>query len=500
MSVICRNPATASSWFLASLGLLAFLAGFAALRLTVDVPADGPYRAMMAYTWLQNPYAAKCGTWLPAPTYLNGLFLLVVPDPLVSTRIFNLILGSATVPIYYLLAKCVFGRSVAAVSAIMLLVLPLRIGLSASSLTESGFLFELVTGIWLLIVAADTEPPRKLALIGSLAFLVLAGMTRYEAWLLIPVFPAFFFIRTRQLGLSSIIALVLLTFPLLWMAGNHYCFDDALKGFRAATSEERYAEAVGLSGGVTVLGTRMLQQMGIVLPFFILVGVWHQGIRLWRRTDLQPERILYLTLTVIVWAVLLKFVMARGPGSFQTRYMLLAMVLALPFAVLPFQTVLAPCRAVVGLACLFAVTELAAGRGVAATWMPDLWLVQKRPGDAVDSMAELAAWIASSPYRDRALLTTPLKVDEGWAANYLPLYLPALSGRIRTLSYWLRDEDIAEFVEQHRPVLLATGDADIDREELMRATRLLGARLAIDHPVHESSSGLPVRLYRIDER
>ena len=26
------------------------------------------------------------------------------------------------------------------------------------------------------------------------------------------------------------------------MAGNQYCFGDALKGFRAATSEERYAE------------------------------------------------------------------------------------------------------------------------------------------------------------------------------------------------------------------------------------------------------------------
>ncbi|MFO1418657.1 MAG: glycosyltransferase family 39 protein [Methylotetracoccus sp.] len=490
---LLRHPsATPIAFALASL-----MIGFVVLGFTVDVPADGPYRAMMAYEWLRKPYLAKCGTWLPAPVYLNGLFLNIVGDPFVSVRVFNVLVGAATMPIYYLLLRRVFDAPIALIGAVALLALPLRIGLSASSLTETAFIFELLAGIWLLIRATDSTPVRLTVLGVALGLLILAMMTRYEAWLLIPAFPAYLYIRTRRPALALAFAAALLLFPLAWSAGNQYCFGDALKGFRSATSEERYAEAVGLLDAAGILAQRLVQQTGLVASSSLAVGGMLVLLQVFRWRELTIERMLYLGLMAFVWAVLLRFTMARGAGSFQARYLLLALTLALPLLAMPFRTWIGRRAVVAALAALFAVSELAAGHAITQAWFPDLWLVRKRPGDAVDDMKSLAEWIGASPYRGQALLSTPLKNDDGWATNYLPLFLPDVIGRVRTLSYWLSDADVTAFVESERPALLITGDSDIDREEFQRATRLLGGRLA-GRPEWVRASGVPVRVYRVN--
>lgn len=477
--------------------LASLMIGFVMLGFTVDVPADGPYRAMMAYEWLRKPYLAKCGTWLPAPVYLNGLFLRIVGDPFISVRIFNVLVGAATMPVYYLLLRRVFDGPIALVGAVALLALPLRIGLSASSLTETAFIFELLAGIWLLIRATDSSPVRLPVLVAALGLLILAVMTRYEAWLLIPAFPAYLYTRTRRPALALAFAVALLLFPLAWSAGNQYCFGDALKGFRAATSEERYAEAVGLVGAARILAERLVQQTGLIASSSLVLGGMLVVARVFRWRQLTIEQMLYLGLMAFVWAVLLRFTMARGAASFQTRYLLLALTLALPLLAMPFRTWIRQRGMLAALAALFAVSELVAGHAITRAWFPDLWLVRKRPGDAVDDMRRLAEWIQASPYRGQALLSTPLKTDDGWATNYLPLFLPEVIGRVRTLSYWLSDADVAAFIESERPALLITGDSEIDREEFQRATRLLGGRVA-EPPELVRSTGVAVRVYRLN--
>lgn len=486
---------------LAGLALAALIIGLAILPHTFDVPADGPYRAMLAYLWFQKPHVAFCGTWLPGPMYLNGLFYRVVDDPLISTRIFNLLAGSLTMPLLYLWWEKVFESSTALIATVIALFLPLRIGLSVSSMTEAGFLFELVAGIWLFLIAADARHTRYGSLAASLVLLSLAALTRYEAWLLLPLFPALYFARTGRVRRSLVIAGILLAVPIVWMLGNQYCFSDALKGFHAATAEERYAEGVGLAGGIALLWSRLIQQLGVVIPFGLVLGVFSampMTREQWLRLRSQPTQLFYLALVQLVWMTLIIFATARGPSSFQTRYMLLALVLALPFAVSPFRRVIQqrPSSAIL-VVCIFLTTLAAAGRSISITWLPDIWLVARQRGDVVDDMAAVANWLQTNDHGQAAILTTPIKVRDGWAANYLPLFVPDQAQGFRTVSYWIADEDIRAFVRDRQPTLLITGAAEIDREEMARLERVLNLNLDDAKIVFTSRSGTPVRIYRI---
>lgn len=488
---------------LIALSASALIVGFALLPLTADVPADGPYRAMLAYNWHRSPHLSVCGSWLPGPMYLNGLFFWIVSDPLVSTRIFNIIAGGITIPVFFLLWERIFSPSVAALAAVALACLPLRIGLSASSMTEPAFLLALGSGTWFLLAASDFNRPRATYLLLALTLLSLAALCRYEAWLLMPFFPTFYYLRTRRLAESLAVAGLLAAVPTAWMCGNLYCFGDALKGFRAATTEERYAETVDLIGAARLLGSTLFQQAGALITSCIIVGGWWSLIaacRTTHRVRARPEHLLYGALLITTWLVLIKFAMARGPASFQSRYVFLALVLALPLSVVPFVPLLRKRPAagvVIGLA--FVATLAMSGRAISTRWLPDIWLVERQPGDFIDDMTKVAHWLRTSGHSQDALLSTPINIKYGWATNYLPLLLPEASNRIRTMSYWLSDEDIRTFMHDYRPSLLIAGSGEIDQEETVRFERLAGRALRAEDIVFRSFGNTPVTIYRIAE-
>lgn len=140
-----------ASLILPSLLLTAFVLRLFVLLSSVDIPGDGPARALFAYNWSQSPYIQTSGrNWLPGFMYLAGLFSFLVSMPLVSTRILNLIIGTLTVPLFYALVHRVYGRAPGLFSAAVLALFPLHAGLSASSLTEASFLFAIIAG---------TQPP-----------------------------------------------------------------------------------------------------------------------------------------------------------------------------------------------------------------------------------------------------------------------------------------------------------------------------------------------------
>jgi hypothetical protein len=487
--------------FLTTLGVIPLAIGVWVMLHTADVPADGPYRAMLAYNWFRNPHIAVCGSWLPGPMYLNGLFFWAIRDPLVSTRVFNLVAGSLAVPAFYLLWERIFAPPVAVLAAIMLAILPLRVGLAAGSMTEPGFLLELGAGTWLLVASTDGARPRYGYLTAALGLLSLACLSRYEAWLLIPFFPVFYYLKSRRWIESLAVAGVLAVGPTLWMLGNHYCFGDALQGFRAATTGERYAETVDPIAAVSLLGTTLVQQTGLLVTVCLMAGgilILATRVRpkVYRR--LRPETLLYAALLVATWLVMIRFAMARGPSSFQSRYILQALVLALPLAAVPFASIMRrwpPTTALV--AAVFAASLAIAGREVSIKWLPDLWLITRQPHDFIDEMTEVATWLEANGHGNSAMLSTPIAVKCGWATNYLPLLLPEASDRIRTMSYWLSDADVEAFMRDSRPTLLIVGSSEIDREEIARFQRLTHRALRPEDIVLSTGGSTAVTIYRI---
>jgi uncharacterized membrane protein len=134
----------------AILTLVAFGLGVITIARTVDTSGDDPTRAMGAYLWSLHPHIETYGVWLPAYQYTMGICLRLVRDPMLVPRVINLIAGALTIPAFYLLIREIYGNGIAMLSAAVLAILPLHVGLSASELTEAGFLFYMVASILFL--------------------------------------------------------------------------------------------------------------------------------------------------------------------------------------------------------------------------------------------------------------------------------------------------------------------------------------------------------------
>jgi hypothetical protein len=111
-------------------------------------------------------------------------------------------------------------------------------------------------------------------LLPATALLVLASMTRYEIWPLLPWFPVYFAIRTRRYRMALAFGGALIAFPIAWSLGNLLYQGDAFVGFNAAIHERSYGETrVGLSQAVRVLAEQARGHLGWVLAPAIAVGI-----------------------------------------------------------------------------------------------------------------------------------------------------------------------------------------------------------------------------------
>lgn len=477
-----------------------------AVRLVVlvrwsDAPGDGPVRAFLAYWWSRSPYFATEGTWPPGFLYLAGAFSYVVRDPLISTRILNLVLGTLTVFAFYLLTRRTFGRLTALLSTSILAALPLHIGLSSSSLSEASALFELTAGTYLLVRAADVTERRGWYLASALPLICLAEMTRYEVWALTPLFAAYYFIKTRHWPATVSIVGILLAFPLFWLAGNIVSTGAVFRFGRAIQGGFR-SSAVGSSTAIKVIWHVAVTQIQRVLPAFIGVGVIWELSRIARR-DVTPERGLYLAILSVLWAEDAGLTLLRGPRMWDRLY-LASLALALPFVFWPLVLRAKPRWAATTAVFCVAVGSMVAC-GVAATRVSSetpfspVFVTQQRPTD----IAQLAQWLRRGPYRTDAVLLTNMEYRSTYLFTYFPEIGPhfavdpeiqyafgALRGCIGRRSCSLRTSTtLPDFLRHQRPALLLTSVRD--KEEWPRLGELLGHEVPRQKPLY-AAGGIEV--------
>jgi 4-amino-4-deoxy-L-arabinose transferase-like glycosyltransferase len=466
----------AERWGLLFLVLAGFALRLMVLIFWVDIPGDGPTRAIMAYNWANSPHISTHGNWLPGFMYLAGICAVIINDPLLAARILNLIIGTLTIPLFYALLTRVYGQAPALFGSSILAFLPLHIGLSASSLTEVSFLLEIIASIVLLIKATEKTTTEFLFLCSSLVCLGLAVMTRYEAWLLIPLFPYYYYWKTRKLSTAAVIAVSLLVFPGLWLISNYLYFGDLLPAFSSNTKTAPKVwdvQKVGLSGAVGIVAHISASHLGWILFLAITLGAIQQLSQA-AKGKLDQDRVLYLMVTGIIWASMISFTMFRG-RSLHDRFLLAAFIMALPIGVLPITGYLGSYRTWLSLVILTGLASVA----VASFYhRPEVYVTRKQPHE----IRKLAYWLKESPYRNDAILLTEI----GWRSTYLALYHPQIGSRILVVSPYIQDSGLEHFLKNRQPSLLITHDRD--NGSRARIERFLGWRIQLDRLVHREGS------------
>ena len=459
----------------------------------IDRSGDAPIIAIQAYQWWHLPYMKTHGTWLPGITYLGGLFHLFIDDPWISTRVFNMIMGTLTIPVFYLLICRIFNRSVALLSTLILVFFPIHLAASGSSLREASFLFEVLLGIWLLILASERQEKQNVYLSLSLLFFCLAVATRYEGWLIIPILPLYYWSKTKKIFKSTLILLVLSVFPIFWLLGN-YVHSGNIEAIVGAVSEidlERGgAREIDWKDFLSFFVHRSVYFLGYVIPPAVIIGLILQVIQIAKRR-ISAERILYLSIFIIQWLFIFRFYFSRG-GAIWTRYLLLGLVLALPFASLALCNLRNYRQQLVLIMTITVVSSF-------TFILPQSFQVPVVPLEITrhqpNEIKNFAAWLEKSSYRDDYFVVTEMKTN-GFRQRYLPLYIPEVSYRILTI--WNQEEivpnsELKEFLEQKNPSLLITSKDDDDLKT--RVETYLSEKLSQERLVYAENY---LKVYNID--
>jgi len=201
------------------LTVAAFIIGIVVIMRTIICPGDGPAHAINAYQWAQHPRIETHGWWLPGFDYTVGIAFFASHRLVLTPRLCNLVLDTLTIPMFYALVRKLYGSQTALLSSVAFVAFPLRIGLGSSSLTEAIFLFYVVGGLLFLVISVENG--RVVNLLIALGFLVLAEMTRYEIWPLIPLLLCYIYSRTGNIVASALSGVLLALFPLEWSASNY---------------------------------------------------------------------------------------------------------------------------------------------------------------------------------------------------------------------------------------------------------------------------------------
>ncbi len=208
--LLALSSSASSAIVILSVIALALRLGF--FLTTYDVPGDGPTRAIESYRWSLHPWLPTSGVWPPGLILLHGPANWLLPRPDIVGRLVNIILGTLTIPILYLLAYRSFGSIPALGGAFAVAVWPLHIELSASSLSEAPFVFEILAGLLFVDVALAARPRRCVLTVG-IALIGWASMTRYEGWWFLPALPLYVLWRGRDLRLAAATGMTLAAFP-----------------------------------------------------------------------------------------------------------------------------------------------------------------------------------------------------------------------------------------------------------------------------------------------
>lgn len=173
-----REFAPRKVWWILIVGALVRLTSF---FFGENNGGDALARAAMTASWLQHPsFRLNFEPWLPIHFWLMAGASFLLKNVSLGARGLSLVLGIASLGIFWALAKEIYGKSAAAYSILVFALYSLHIGYSTTSSSEVPYLFFLLVGLACFFAYRRSGAFWLLGL-SSIAMGVGAGI-RYEAW------------------------------------------------------------------------------------------------------------------------------------------------------------------------------------------------------------------------------------------------------------------------------------------------------------------------------
>ena len=299
-------------------------------------------------------------------------------------------------------------------------------------------------------------------------------MTRYEAWLLIPFFPLYYYLKTRNLVAAVLILMVLYLFPVIWSICNYFHAGNLFLGFTAA-KDETWATEVSLLGAVKILGRQSVQQLEWTLIILVCWGFVLQAVE-FAKKKLGVDQVLYIIITLFYWVVMLKFATVRGE-TLQVRYLLLGLVMVLPLAASPLLSYFMNDRKLLSVVFLFVLITFLIPK--VFVWYPLHVVTKTKP----DDVRKIASWLKKGPYRHNPVLMTKIRGQ----STYLPIYFPDVGPHDRGhFIYYPRggmsDARLKKYLESRKPSLLISCKSD--HKLISHIEGVLGSKLNLEKPIH----------------
>lgn len=217
---------------------------------------DDASRMAMAYYWSQGRFffnAPDNPFWLPLGTWVHGLALIFMDDPLVTSSVVNSIFSMASIVLIWKITQTLFPNIpfCPPLAAGIFAFCPLLIWLGLSGLSEPIFHFFMLMGIYFMLFADRHRQPRAY-LYSSIGFLG-ASAIRYEAWILVAAFALFcaldFKQSTHKLTILMSVAVAGVFVP-IWLYWQWSTYGDYLHFVRFFTTT---SAALGVSPYVRLL-------------------------------------------------------------------------------------------------------------------------------------------------------------------------------------------------------------------------------------------------------
>lgn len=460
---------------------------------TYDYDGDPGHRALQSYEWSLNPKWIGSEYWVPGFTYLHGTAMMFLKDPYYAPRIVNAIIGSFSVLAMYVVAHRLFGWFTAVLATTALVFLPLHVGLSVSGYTEAPFVTIILFSFFALTKAAAAKVENKsnhpLWMLVTIATMVAANMIRCESWLYLPLWIGFYFWRTRSIASTAIFTTALSIFPLTWLYGCWADYRMPLVSFSTTTDPRN--RVLGPLEAAASFATSLFCHLGPIVPLAAAFGLTEQAraIATERARALWQERAIYLLWVSLIIAMDVGLTITYGPNM-QDRFLLLLLVLLLPFAGVAFERLPYFSKKLSANNKSQAIASIIASFLIMESILFTVYLVRPHifiTTEKQTAMHELADWLKARDDKRRIVFTSL-----NYKAFTALLLNPALVGRSTIImDFWTPLLDVQDKLSANPPELLVT-ETD-DGKDLYALLQIADFHLEKE-PLYEKSD---IRVYQI---
>ena len=324
--------------------------------------AEAYSKLQLTLKWSQAPWGYPDLNFGPLHLLILALPWKLTGSLLWANRIVACALGVGLLPIFWLLARRLFGPVAAAGALGFFALSALPVKVSAATVAEGPALFSLILGLLLIFVYVDSERKRIRFLLGAAAAFAAMTALRFETWLFLPLIPLWLLLHRDFRG-AVLIGALLAVFPVIHLSmafkstGNPF---DFLRVSGAATSIHLAMAPLGdrALGFVKALahtcswGTVALGAAGLVmalttrkgalaaLMFLVIFGTYeYKAIS----ATLEPTLYRYLTipsaLLSLFWVLPAQAVLRRSARGRRTAMPIMLAAIGLGLGVWSYQAV-----------------------------------------------------------------------------------------------------------------------------------------------------------------